>query len=128
MGITKVYSADVFVNDVDRAIAFYVDTLGFEKRFDEPFGTEGHRWVEVAPQGSDVSLILARGFGHWTPERVGVYTGLILSVDDMASTFETLKAQGVTFNGELTEDPNGTFAEMQDPDGNVFVLHQAPEA
>ena len=126
MGVTKLYSADVFVNDVDRAIDFFVDTLGFEKRFDEPFGTEGHRWVEVAPAGSDVSLVLARGFGHWTPERVGGYVGLILSVDDMASTYKSLKAQGVVFGGEPEGSPWGIFAEMKDPDGNVFVLHQAP--
>lgn len=128
MGITKLYSADVFVSDVDRAIDFYVNTLGFEKRTDEPMDDAGHRWVEVAPPGADVPLVLAHGFGHWTPERVGGYVGLILSVDDMASTYENLKAQGVTFASEPEGSPWGIFAEMKDPDGNVFVLHQAPGA
>ena len=126
MGITKLYSADIFVSDVDRAIDFYVNTLGFEKRLDEPMDDEGHRWVEVAPRGSDVSLVLAHGFGHWTPERVGGYTGLILSVDSMASTHEALKAAGVTFVGEPDPSPYGVFAEVGDPDGNTFILHEAP--
>ena len=43
MGITKLYSADVFVSDLDRAIDFYVDTLGFEKRTDEPVASRRHR-------------------------------------------------------------------------------------
>lgn len=130
-GITKLYSADIFVSDLDRAIDFYVNKLGFEKRTDEPFDEQGHRWVEVVPPGSDAALILAHGFGHWSPERVGSYTGLIFSVEDMASTHEILKARGVTFRSEPARSPYGIFAEAQDPDGNTFILHDAaptPEA
>lgn len=124
-GITKLYSADIFVSDLDKAINFYVDKLGFEKRTDEPMDEQGHRWVEVVPPGSDTALILAHGFGHWSPERVGSYTGLIFSVEDMASTHETLKAKGVTFKSEPEGSPYGIFAEAQDPDGNTFMLHDA---
>lgn len=126
MGITRIYSADVFVSDIGRAIDFYVNTLGFEKRTDEPMDDKGHRWVEVVPPGTDTPLILAHDFGHWTPERVGTYTGLILNVDDMASTAETLKAKGVKFASEPEGSPWGIFAEIQDPDGNTFVLFEAP--
>lgn len=127
MSITKVYSADIFVSDLDRAIDFYVNKLGFEKRTDEPVDEQGHRWVEVIPKGSDVPLILAHGFGHWSPERVGGYTGLIFSVEDMASTYEDLKAKGVTFVSEPDPSPYGIFAEARDPDGNTFVLHDAAQ-
>lgn len=123
MSITKLYSTHVFVNDLDRAIDFYVDKLGFEKRVDEPFDEEGHRWVEVVPQGSDTALILAHGYGDWSPERVGGHTGLMFSVDEMASTVETLKARGVTFQGEPEPTPYGIFAHATDPDGNTFTLH-----
>ena len=123
MSITKIYSADIFVSDLDRAIDFYVNKLGFEKRTDEPMDDQGHRWVEVAPKGSDTVLVLAHGFGHWSAEKVGSYTGLIFRVEDMASTFETLKAKGVSFKGEPDAQPYGTDVEAQDPDGNTFVLH-----
>jgi hypothetical protein len=43
MGITRLYSADVYVHDLGRAIGFYVGKLGFEKRADEPVDEEGHR-------------------------------------------------------------------------------------
>ncbi|MDQ3461081.1 MAG: VOC family protein [Deinococcota bacterium] len=124
MSITKLYSAPIFVNDLDQAIDFYVNKLGFEKRIDEPFDEERHRWVEVVPKGSDTALILTHGYGGWSPEKVGGNSGLMFSVDDMASTFETLKAQGVSFKGEPDITPFGIFATFKDPDGNAFTLHQ----
>ena len=127
-GITKLYSADIFISDLDKAIDFYVNKLGFEKRTDEPMDDQGHRWVEVVLPGSDTALILAHGFGHWSPERVGGYSGLMFSVEDMASTFETLKARGVTFKSDPDPSPYGIFAEAQDPDGNTFILHQDTQA
>ena len=123
MSITKVYSADIFVSDLERAIDFYVNTLGFEKRIDEPFDQEGRRWVEVVPQGSSTALILTHGYGDWNLERVGGHTGLMFSVDEMASTVEALKAKGVTFSGEPKPTPYGIFAHATDPDGNIFTLH-----
>lgn len=128
MGITRIYSADVFVSDIDRAIDFYVGTLGFETRTDEPMDDKGNRWVEVVPPGTDTPLILAHGFGHWSPDKVGVYAGLILNVDDMAGTAETLKRKGVTFSSEPADSLWGIFAEIQDPDGNTFVLFEPPAA
>jgi catechol 2,3-dioxygenase-like lactoylglutathione lyase family enzyme len=47
------------VSDQDRAIDFYVDKLGFEKRADIPFGN-GYRWVEVAPGDAETTIALAR--------------------------------------------------------------------
>jgi Glyoxalase/Bleomycin resistance protein/Dioxygenase superfamily len=71
MGITRLYTADIYVHDLDKAVDFYVDKLGFEKRADEPVDEEGHRWVEVAPNGSETALVLSHGFGSWSPEKVG---------------------------------------------------------
>mgnify|MGYP000306202102 CR=1 FL=1 len=127
MSITKLYSVDIFVNDQDKAIDFYVNKLGFEKRTDEPADDKGNRWIEVVPPNSDIALILAHGFGHWSPERVGGYTGLIFNVEDMASTVKSLKAKGVTFEGEVFSDPHGTYAHVQDPDGNVSILHDVSQ-
>ena len=122
-GITKLYSATVFVNGLEGAIDFYVNTLGFEKRTDETFDDEGHRWVEVVPQGSNTALILTHGFGGWSSEKVGGHSGLMFSVDNMASTVETLMARGVTFSREPEATPYGIFADAVDPDGNVLTLH-----
>ena len=124
MGITRLYSADMYVHDLDRAIDFYVGKLGFEKRADEPVDEEGHRWVEVAPKGSETAIVLAHGFGSWGPEKVGGWSRKIFAVDDMAGTAEALKARGVAFEDEPEESPYGVYAQVRDPDGNVFGLLQ----
>ncbi len=124
MSITKLYSADIYVHDLDKAIDFYVNKLGFEKRTDEPVDEEGHRWVEVAPKGSDTAIILSHGFGSWSPEKVGGFCRLIFGVDDITSTFEDLKAKGVAFESAPEESPYGIYAQVRDPDGNIFGLLQ----
>src|SRR3954465_5532676 len=55
--IAKIGVVCIPVSDQDRAIEFYVDTLGFEKRADVPFGN-GYRWVEVAPAGADTTIAI----------------------------------------------------------------------
>ena len=55
--IDKVGTVVVPVSDQDRAVTFYVDTLGFEKRTDVPFGN-GYRWVEVAPEGVETTIAI----------------------------------------------------------------------
>ena len=55
--ITGVRTVGVPVADQDRAIDFYVGTLGFEKRLDVDMGG-GRRWIEVAPSGAAISIAL----------------------------------------------------------------------
>jgi catechol 2,3-dioxygenase-like lactoylglutathione lyase family enzyme len=55
--IARLGTVVIPVTDQDRATEFYVDTLGFEKRADVPFG-DGYRWVEVAPEGAETSVAI----------------------------------------------------------------------
>src|SRR2546425_11628705 len=55
--ITQVGTVIVPVSDQERALEFYLGTLGFEKRMDAPFG-EGQRWIEVAPPGAATTIAL----------------------------------------------------------------------
>ena len=55
--IKQVGTVFVPVIDQDRALEFYLDKLGFEKRSDFPYG-DGSRWIEVAPPGAaTISLV-----------------------------------------------------------------------
>jgi len=49
--VSRIGTVIIPVADQERAIRFYCETLGFEKRTDMPFG-DNYRWVEVAPAGS----------------------------------------------------------------------------
>jgi catechol 2,3-dioxygenase-like lactoylglutathione lyase family enzyme len=48
--LTKIGTITVQVSDQDKALAFYTQKLGFEKRSDMPMGPD-QRWIEVAPPG-----------------------------------------------------------------------------
>jgi lactoylglutathione lyase len=54
--ITKAGTVGIYVSDQDRALDFYVNVLGFEKRIDEPMSAEAP-WIEVAPADADTRLV-----------------------------------------------------------------------
>lgn len=118
--IGGVYAATVYVNDPERALAWYTSVLGMEKRIDAPF-PEG-RWLEVAAPGAPTVLVLAHGFGGWAPEKVGGFTGITLWCDDLDATYEALRGRGVAFGMPPTRFDWGANATFRDPDGNEFVL------
>lgn len=127
MTITHLRTSDVYVADLDVSLPFYVDVLGFEKRADDPVDEEGNRWVEVAPPGSTTAVILAHGFGTWSPEKVGGWSRIILAVEDLAATAAVLADRGVRFHLEPEDYPYGSYAEILDPDGNVLGLLQTTD-
>lgn len=121
MAITGISHATVYVNDQEKALDFYTNVLGFEKRQDAPMG-EGLRWLEVAPPGSPVIVNLIHGYGGWEPDRVGKSTGIILTANDVRATVEDLRAKGVAVTMEPQSLDWGTNAMIADPDGNSFVI------
>src|SRR2546430_17676598 len=70
LNLTQVGRVCVTVADTDRAIDFYVGTLGFEKVVDIPMGPD-MRWVEVAVQGTPTTIALAPPPQRSEERRVG---------------------------------------------------------
>jgi predicted enzyme related to lactoylglutathione lyase len=118
------YISTITVNvaDVDRALAFYTETLGWEKTLDAEMGP-GMRWVTVAPPGEKTCFVLVKGFGGDEPEKVGGQRGAILEVGDVAATHVAWNAKGVTFSEAPVRHPWGMWAQFEDSEGNVFGLH-----
>ncbi len=119
--ISRIGLVVVPVTDQDRAIAFYVDTLGFEKRGDVPFG-EGYRWVEVAPAGAVTTIAIVPP----PPGRAagGVETGIALHTDDVEADHADMKASGVDVDAEISRmgDPVPPMFWFRDPDGNTLMV------
>ncbi len=119
--ISKVGTVVIPVSDQERAIEFYVDTLGFEKRADVPFG-EGYRWVEVGPSGGETTIaIVPPPPGKPTGN---VETGIGLQTGDIDAVHADLKARGVDVDDEVGRmgDPVPPLFWFRDPDGNTLMV------
>ena len=117
--ITGVRTIGVPVTDQDRAVDFYVGTLGFDKRLDAPVEQLGGRWIEVAPPGSTTTIALVPA-GRGGP--TGVETGIRLTTADAASLHQELAARGVDVGELLRWDGVPPMFAVHDPDGNGLEI------
>ena len=122
-GIAGISLVIIPSTDQDRSIEFYVDSLGFEKRTDVPFGDQ-YRWVEVYPPSGTTGIALA-------PPRPGdataVQTGITLTTDDIDATHAELRSRGVDVDEEVSRmgDPVPPMFWFRDPDGNTLLVVRA---
>jgi predicted enzyme related to lactoylglutathione lyase len=117
--IRKIKFTSIPVRDQDRALHFYVTTLGFTLVTDQPMGP-GQRWIELRPAKGDTGVALFTPPGH--EDRVGTFTGISLDCDDVQKTYEELRAKGVEFAQPPRSEPWGVMAILKDSEGNQFVL------
>jgi lactoylglutathione lyase len=115
--ISDVRTVGVPVVDQERALAFYVDALGFETRLDVPMGG-GKRWIEVAPPGAATSIALPAREG--VP--AGIETGIRCIVDDADVAHAALKARGVSAGDVLRWEGVPPMFAFRDLDGNGLEL------
>jgi catechol 2,3-dioxygenase-like lactoylglutathione lyase family enzyme len=116
MHVTQIGTVVVPVTDQDRALGFYVGTLGFEKRLDAEFGAG--RWIEVAPPGAETSVALVPG------DAIVVS----LTTTDADADHAQLREAGADTDAEVMRMPGGVppmFA-FTDPDGNRLRIVQRP--
>lgn len=117
--IRKLKFASIPVANQDRALDFYVNTLGFTLITDQPMGP-GMRWIEVRPPKGDAGLALFAPPGH--ENRIGSFTGISMECDDVKKTYEELTAKGVEFSQPPKTESWGTMAIMKDSEGNQIVI------
>ena len=125
--LTNIMYVTLYVTDQDRALNFYTDQLGLEKRVDYP-GPEG-RFLTVGVPGNPVEIILwphAPASGQPAEAEPGGVPGpVFLESDDLRKDFEEFRDRGVTFDGPEPEDyAFGVRIEAADPDGNRISLRQ----
>lgn len=106
--------------DQDRAIEFY-ESLGFEKRADEPFGGT-YRWVEVYPPEGPTGIALAP-----PPDAAPVtpaQTGITLTTTDIDATHAEMKARGVDVDAEVSRmgEPVPPMFWFRDPSGHTLMV------
>jgi catechol 2,3-dioxygenase-like lactoylglutathione lyase family enzyme len=123
--LKKIAYAGVFVSDQDRALDFYTNVLGFEKRIESP-AADGSRFLTIGVEGQDFELVLWPGTpGRGKPALGAPAAQYTMDTDDCRTAFESLKSRGVKFEPpEVIEQPWGLIARFQDLDGNVLQLRE----
>lgn len=119
--LSRIANVVIPVTDQDRALQFYTEVLGLEKRVDMPFAP-GMRWVEVVPSGAETPIAICpppegRAAG-------GKETGISLQTDDADAFHAKLKAQDVDVDAEVTRfgDPVPPMFWLRDPEGNSLMV------
>src|SRR5277367_5954639 len=125
----KIKWTTVYVNDQEKALRFYTDVLGFQKKAD--FSQGPYRWLTVAsPEDPDgVELILesnANPAGKAYQEALyGRQTHVAqFLVSDVQAEHDRLAAKGVKFTMKVTKVTGSIIAVLDDTCGNLIQLIQ----
>jgi catechol 2,3-dioxygenase-like lactoylglutathione lyase family enzyme len=123
----KIVVTSVLVDDQERALRFYTDVLGFEKKEDIPLGDA--RWLTVvSPQDRDGPELLLEPDGH--PAAKPFKAALVedgipftsFAVDDVQAEFERMAKLGVTFTQPPTDMGPVRTAVFDDTCGNLIQM------
>jgi predicted enzyme related to lactoylglutathione lyase len=107
------------VSDVDRAKAFYTESVGFNADHDHRV-SDTIRFVQLTPPGSACSIAIGSGLVETPP---GSAQGLQLVVADVEAARAELLEGGVEVS-EIQDFPWGSFVFFSDPDGNGWAVQQ----
>jgi catechol 2,3-dioxygenase-like lactoylglutathione lyase family enzyme len=125
----RIAVASLYVDDQDKALAFYTDVLGFERRHDIPLGE--FRWLTVAspagPEGVELLLEPNQNPIAATYQRSLYEAGIpatTFASDDIHAECARLAGLGVRFTREATRNGQVTSAVFDDTCGNLIGLHQ----
>lgn len=125
----KIKLTSVMVDDQDKALKFYTEVLGFEKKHDIPMGE--YKWLTVvSPEApEEVELLLEPlGFAPARTFQKALFDAGIpltaFNVDDIQPEYERLKNLGVQFKTPPTQMGPVTLAVFEDTCGNLIQIVQ----
>ena len=127
----QIYVTSVFVDDQAKALDFYTNVLGFQKKTDIPLGSAS--WLTVvSPEQPDGTELLLEPSDH--PAVRPYKTALVedgipatsFAVDDVQAEFDRLRSKGVRFTQEPTEMGGVTTAVFDDTCGNLIQIVKVP--
>ncbi|MGI9326091.1 MAG: VOC family protein, partial [Pseudomonadales bacterium] len=123
----KIYVTSVFVDDQRKALAFYTEKLGFEKKTDVPVGE--FSWLTVTSKGdSEGTELLLEPSNH---PAVGPYRKALVAdgipatsfqVDNVDAEYQRLCDEGVVFTQTPMEAGDVKLAVLDDTCGNLLQL------
>ena len=125
----KIKLTSIYVDDQEKALGFYTDVLGFEKKAD--FSNGPYRWLTVAspeePDGTELQLALNDNPAAQTYQQA-LYEqsqpAANFYSDDVQADYERIKANGGEFTMPPTDVTASIIAQLDDTCGNLIQLTQ----
>ncbi|MFS0638507.1 VOC family protein [Mesobacillus foraminis] len=125
----KIIVTSIFVQDQDKALKFYSETLGFIKKHDVPTGE--FRWITlVSPESQEGTELLLEPNNHPAAKEYQkkIYAegipATMFGVEDVHKEYERLLKLGVKFTMEPTKMGELTLAVFDDTCGNLIQIIQ----
>ncbi len=125
----KIKLTSVYVDDLDKALRFYTEVLGFAKKAD--FTNGPYRWLTVAspeePDGTQLQLALNQNPAAKAYQQAMFQQSqpaAMFFTDDVTRDYERMKARGATFTMPPTDVTASTIAMLNDTCGNLIQLTQ----
>ena len=125
----RIHLSSIFVDDQDKALRFYTEVLGFQKKADVPVGDA--RWLTVVspadPNGTELVLEPDSHPAVAPFKAALVADGIPMTsfgVDDVRAEFERLRKSGVRFTQDPLEMGPVTTAVLDDTCGNLIQIAQ----
>lgn len=124
----KIKNLTLYVDDQEKALRFYTEKLGFQKKAD--FSQGDYRWLTVvsAEEPDGVELVLERstsnpiGQTYQQAMKSAGRNAAMFFVDDVQKEFDRLTALGVEFIQPPTKVTGSTIARLDDTCGNLIQL------
>jgi predicted enzyme related to lactoylglutathione lyase len=125
----KIKLTSVYVDDQDKALRFYTEVLGFNKKTD--FSQGPFRWLTVTsadePQGTELQLALNNNPAAKAYQQALFQQGqpaVMFFTDDIKDDYTRIKARGAEFAMPPTEVTGSTIAQLSDTCGNLVQITQ----
>ena len=125
----KIKVTTLYVDDQEKALRFYTDTLGFVKKND--FSQGPYRWLTVAspeePDGTELQLALNNNPAAKSYQEAifkQSQPAAMFFTDDVKRDYERIKARGAEFTMPPTDVTGSTIAMLKDTCGNLIQLTQ----
>jgi predicted enzyme related to lactoylglutathione lyase len=127
----KIKLTSVSIDDYDKALKFYTEVMGFEKKHDIPLG-EGARWITVVspqePNGTELLLEPNASYPAMKALKEALVNDGIaftaFEVDDIQKEYARMKKLGVEFTMEPTNMGTTIIAIFEDTCGNLIQIYQ----
>jgi len=132
--ISNLQMVTIYVSDMQHAVAFYTEKLGFVQVAEYNDEKDTHIvWVMPVPASEDelATQIGLQALPDKNDPRIGSVSGMVFTArtaEEIESTYHELKERGVHFTMDLVrhdygKGPGDQEARFADPDGNKFLLH-----